>query len=46
MEIKEVLKAIEDARKFLTGQGMDVDQIAPKVEGKFMSAFIRATKTS
>ena len=35
---------IEDARMFLTGQGVDVDAIAPKVEGKFMSAFIRATK--
>src|SRR6202522_3642755 len=35
---------IEDARMFLTGQGVDVDAIAPQVEGKFMSAFIRATK--
>src|SRR5580704_15546711 len=35
---------IEDARAFLTGQGVDVDVIAPQVEGKFMSAFIRATK--
>jgi len=35
---------IEDARTFLTGQGIDVDAIAPQVEGKFMSAFIRATK--
>ena len=35
---------IEDARTFLSGQGVDVDAIAPKVEGKFMSAFIRATK--
>jgi len=34
----------EDARAFLTGQGVDVDAIAPQVEGKFMSAFIRATK--
>src|ERR1700689_2536137 len=36
--------SIEDARTFLTGQGVDVDAIAPQVEGKFMSAFIRATK--
>ena len=36
--------SIEDARTFLTGQGIDVDAIAPAVEGKFMSAFIRATK--
>ena len=35
---------IEDARAFLTGQGMDVNAIAPLVDGKFMSAFIRASK--
>jgi arsenite methyltransferase len=35
---------IEDARAFLSGQGIDVDAIAPQVQGKFMSAFIRATK--
>jgi arsenite methyltransferase len=35
---------IEDARTFLTGQGVNVDAIAPQVQGKFMSAFIRATK--
>jgi len=35
---------IEDARQFLTTQGMDVDAIAPQVEGKFASAFIRAKK--
>ena len=35
---------IEDARQFLTSEGIDVDAIAPQVEGKFMSAFIRATK--
>jgi SAM-dependent methyltransferase len=35
---------IEDARAFLTGQGIDVDAIAPEVDGKFMSAFIRAKK--
>jgi arsenite methyltransferase len=35
---------IEDARMFLSGQGIDVDAIAPAVEGKFMSAFIRAVK--
>jgi arsenite methyltransferase len=34
----------EDAREFLSGQGMDVDAIAPHVEGKFFSAFIRAVK--
>ena len=35
---------IEDARQFLTGEGIDVDAIAPQVENKFMSAFIRAVK--
>ena len=35
---------IEDARTFLSGQGVDVDTIAPLVQGKFLSAFIRATK--
>ena len=35
---------IEDARGFLSGQGIDVDAVAPQVERKFMSAFIRASK--
>ena len=35
---------IEDARTFLTGQGVDVDAMAPLVQGKFLSAFIRAVK--
>ena len=35
---------VEDARQFLTAQGVDVDAIAPQVEGKFASAFIRAAK--
>ncbi len=35
---------VEDARAFLSGQGIDVDAMAPQVEGKFMSAFVRATK--
>ena len=35
---------VEDARAFLAGQGVDVDAIAPLVDGKFMSAFIRARK--
>jgi arsenite methyltransferase len=34
----------EDAREFLTGQGIDVDAIAPQVDGKFLSAFIHAVK--
>jgi len=36
----------EDAREFLSGQGIDVDAIAPQVDGKFLSAFIRAAKPS
>jgi len=35
---------IEDARAFLTTEGIDVDAIAPQVADKFMGAFIRATK--
>jgi arsenite methyltransferase len=35
---------VEDARQFLAGQGINVDAIAPQVDGKFMSAFVRATK--
>jgi arsenite methyltransferase len=35
-----------DAREFLTSGGIDVDAIAPQVDGKFMSAFVRAVKPS
>jgi arsenite methyltransferase len=38
--------AVEDARQFLAGQGIDADAIAAQVDGKFMSAFIRARKPS
>src|SRR4051794_39836198 len=34
----------EDAREFLSGQGIDVDVLAPQMDGKFLSAFIRALK--
>jgi SAM-dependent methyltransferase len=34
----------EDARAFLTGSGLDVEAIAPLVEGRFASAFVRARK--
>jgi ubiquinone/menaquinone biosynthesis C-methylase UbiE len=34
----------EDAREFLAGAGLDVEAIAPHVDGKFMSAFVRARK--
>jgi SAM-dependent methyltransferase len=35
---------VDDAREMLTGSGVDVDAIASSVEGKFMSAFVRARK--
>jgi arsenite methyltransferase len=35
---------VEDAREFLAPEGIDVDAIAPEVDGKFMSAFVRAQK--
>jgi ubiquinone/menaquinone biosynthesis C-methylase UbiE len=35
---------IDDARSFLNAEGIDVDSVAPTVEGKVVSAFIRATK--
>jgi len=34
----------EDARELLSAEGIDVDAIAPQVNGKFMSAFVRAVK--
>ena len=33
-----------DAREFLATEGIDADAIAPQVDGKFMSAFVRAVK--
>jgi arsenite methyltransferase len=35
---------IEDARNVLAGQGIDVDAMAAQVDGKVMSAFVRAVK--
>jgi len=35
---------IQDARAFLSAEGIDVDAIAPQVQDKFMSAFVRASK--
>jgi arsenite methyltransferase len=37
---------VEDARAFLADAGVDVDALAPQVQGKFMSAFVRARKPS
>jgi arsenite methyltransferase len=36
---------IEDLQQFLTAQDLTVDAIAPQIEGKFASAFIRARKS-
>jgi arsenite methyltransferase len=35
---------VEEARDFLSAAGLDVERVAPVIDGKFMSAFVRATK--
>ncbi len=35
---------VADAREFLAGKGLNLDELAPLVDGKFFSAFIRARK--
>jgi SAM-dependent methyltransferase len=35
---------LEDAREFLAGESVNVDAVAPQVDGKFISAFIRGVK--
>jgi len=35
---------VDDARAFLSNRGVDVDKLAKEVEGKFISAFVRANK--
>ena len=35
---------VDDARAFLSGQGLDVDALAASIDGTFVSAFVRATK--
>lgn len=35
---------VEDAREFFAGKGRDVDALAAEVDGKFLSAFVRAHK--
>ena len=35
---------VEDAREFLSEKGLNVDALAPQVDGKFFSAFVRAVK--
>jgi arsenite methyltransferase len=36
----------EDARETLLNEGIDIEAIAPQIDGKFMSAFVRAVKPS
>lgn len=35
---------VEEARDFLTAVGLDADTVGPQIDGKFISAFVRATK--
>jgi arsenite methyltransferase len=35
---------VDDAQAFLSNRGVDVDKLAKEVEGKFISAFVRANK--
>jgi len=43
IEPTRIYKA-DDAREFLSSAGIDADAIASEVEGKIMSAFVRAVK--
>jgi arsenite methyltransferase len=36
--------ALDESRDFLSGAGLNLDEIAPKVKDRFMSAFVRARK--
>jgi SAM-dependent methyltransferase len=35
---------VEEAREFLEGSGLDPETVGPQIDGKFISAFVRATK--
>jgi arsenite methyltransferase len=35
---------IEDARAFLTGEGLNASALSEQLDGSFISAFVRATK--
>ena len=35
---------VDDARDFIAASGLDPDELAPKVDGRFISAFVRARK--
>jgi len=43
VEPTRVYKA-EEARDFLTAAGLDADTVGPQIDGKFISAFVRASK--
>jgi ubiE/COQ5 methyltransferase family. len=43
IEPTRVYKA-EDAAAFLSGSGLDATEFAAQIDGKFMGAFVRATK--
>jgi arsenite methyltransferase len=43
IEPTRVYKA-EEARDFLTAAGLDAEKVGPMIDGKFMSAFVRAVK--
>jgi hypothetical protein len=43
LEVTRVYGA-DDARAFLQAEGLDADAIAKEVDGKFVSAFVRAVK--
>lgn len=45
VEIEETrVYNVEDAREFLSVAGVDADAIAPQIQNKFISAFVRARK--
>jgi arsenite methyltransferase len=37
---------VEEAREFLEAAGLDAETVGPQIDGKFISAFVRATKPS
>jgi arsenite methyltransferase len=43
VEVTRIYRA-EEARDFLAAAGLDSDAVAPQIDGKFVSAFVRATK--
>jgi arsenite methyltransferase len=43
VEVTRVYRS-DEARDFLVEAGLDADVVAPQIDGKFISAFIRATK--